>query len=51
MAKKNPVKDPGFQRTLKNLLSAPPKPHSEMRVGKKKFVKKKRAVKRQPAHD
>jgi hypothetical protein len=41
MAKKNPVKDPGFQRTLKNLLSAPPKQHSEMKVGKKKVAKRK----------
>jgi hypothetical protein len=42
MTKKNPVKDPAFQRTLRNLLSAPPKPHSEMKVGKKKAAKKRK---------
>jgi hypothetical protein len=31
---KNPTEDPAFQKTLKNLLSAKPKPHSEMKVGK-----------------
>jgi hypothetical protein len=30
----DPTKDPEFQRTLKNLLAAKPKPHSEMKVGK-----------------
>ncbi|GAC1336496.1 MAG: hypothetical protein NVSMB26_23130 [Beijerinckiaceae bacterium] len=34
MAKPDPVKDPDFQRTLKNLLAAKPKPHSEMKVGR-----------------
>jgi hypothetical protein len=45
---KNPTKDPVFQKTLKNLLSAKPKPHSEMKVGKKakKTRAKKRAVNR-----
>ena len=33
---KNPVKDPAFQKTLKNLLSMKPKPHSEMKIGKRK---------------
>jgi hypothetical protein len=45
MSKSDPVKDPAFQKTLKNLLSMKPKPHSEMKVGKKakkKFVAKKR---------
>jgi hypothetical protein len=41
---KNPVKNPVFQRTLKNLLSAPPKQHSEMKVGKKKAARKKKAT-------
>jgi hypothetical protein len=35
MAKSDPTKDPEFQRVLGNLLKAPPKPHSEMKVGKK----------------
>jgi hypothetical protein len=35
----NPTKDPAFQATLKNLLSMKPKPHSEMKVGKKKKAK------------
>lgn len=34
MAKSNPTEDPKFQRTLKNLLAAKPKPHSEMKIGK-----------------
>jgi hypothetical protein len=37
---KDPVKDPKFQKTLKNLLSGKPKPHSEMKVGKKSGVGK-----------
>jgi hypothetical protein len=37
----NPSKDPAFQSTLKNLLSMKPKPHSEMKVGKKAKAKKK----------
>jgi hypothetical protein len=36
---KNPTKDPVFQKTLKNLLSAKPKPHSEMKLGKAKAKK------------
>jgi hypothetical protein len=36
MANSDPTKDPAFQTTLKNLLSMKPKPHSEMKVGKKK---------------
>lgn len=41
MAKTDPVKDPEFKRVLGNLLSAKPKPHSEMKVGKPKAKKKK----------
>jgi hypothetical protein len=37
----DPTKAPAFQKTLKNLLSMKPKPHSEMKVGKK--AKKKAA--------
>jgi hypothetical protein len=44
MTKSDPVKNPEFQKTLKNLLSMKPKPHSEMKVGKK-AKKKKRATK------
>jgi hypothetical protein len=44
MTKSNPVKDPEFQKTLKSLLSMKPKPHSEMKVGKK--AKKKKAAKK-----
>ena len=36
MAKPDPTKDPEFKRVLGNLLNAPPKPHSEMKVGKRK---------------
>jgi hypothetical protein len=34
MAKSDPTKDPEFKRVLGNLLSAPSKPHSEMKLGK-----------------
>jgi hypothetical protein len=43
MSKADPVKDPAFQKTLKNLLSMKPKPHSEMKVGKKAKKKSKEA--------
>jgi hypothetical protein len=43
MTKSDPTKDPAFQKTLKSLLSMKPKPHSEMKVGKKKKTAKKRA--------
>jgi hypothetical protein len=33
---KDPTKEPAFQKTLANLLKMKPKPHSEMKVGKKK---------------
>jgi hypothetical protein len=36
MAKFDPTKDTEFQRVLRNLLNAPPKPHSEMKLGKPK---------------
>jgi hypothetical protein len=36
MAKIDPTADPEFQRTLKNLLSTPHKPQSEMKVGERK---------------
>lgn len=40
--KTDPTKDPEFKRVLGNLLKAPPKPHSEMKVGdgKKKVSKR-----------
>jgi hypothetical protein len=41
MTKSDPTKDPEFKRVLGNLLSAPPKPHSEMKLGKSKQKKKK----------
>jgi hypothetical protein len=40
MPKTNPTKDPEFKRVLGNLLSAKPKPHSEMKLGKSKPEKK-----------
>jgi hypothetical protein len=45
MSKADPTKDPAFQSTLKNLLSMKPKPHSEMKVGKKTGAKAKKAPK------
>ena len=46
MTKSDPTKDPEFQKTLKNLLSMKPKPHSEMKIGKK--AKKKIKPKKKP---
>jgi len=34
MTKSDPTKDSEFKRVLGNLLKAPPKPHSEMKIGK-----------------
>jgi hypothetical protein len=31
----DPTKAPEFQRVLRNMLSAPPKKHSEMKTGRK----------------
>jgi hypothetical protein len=36
----DPTKAAAFQKTLQNLLSMKPKPHSEMKVGKKAKAKK-----------
>jgi hypothetical protein len=36
MAASDPTKDPEFQRVLGNLLKMPHKPHSEMKLGKKR---------------
>lgn len=44
--KSDPTKDAGFQRTLKNLLNSPPKPHSEMKLGKSRGKKKARKPKK-----
>jgi hypothetical protein len=41
MAKSSPTEDPGFKRTLRNLLTAPPKRHADMKQGKKKRSKPK----------
>jgi len=41
MAKSDPTKDKEFKRVLGNLLKAPPKPHSEMKLGKSKRKKAK----------
>jgi hypothetical protein len=46
MAKSDPTKDPEFKRVLGNLLKAPPKPHSEMKVGKGVPSSKKKTVRK-----
>jgi hypothetical protein len=46
MGKSDPTKEPEFKRVLGNLLNAPPKPHSEMKVGAKRRAKKKAPPKR-----
>jgi len=37
---KDPTKDSEFKRVLGNLLKSKPKQHSEMKVGKKKTVRR-----------
>jgi hypothetical protein len=44
--KSDPTKDPEFKRVLGNLLRAPPKPHSEMKLGKAKPKKAKSPARR-----
>jgi hypothetical protein len=44
MAKTDPTKDAEFKRVLGNLLKAPPKPHSEMKLGKSKRKKRKKKL-------
>jgi hypothetical protein len=39
MTKSDPTKAPEFQRVLGNLLKKPPKPHSEMKIGKRPKAK------------
>lgn len=39
MPKSDPTKDPGFQRTLRNLLTAPPKRQADMKIGQAKAKK------------
>jgi hypothetical protein len=45
-SKPDPTKNPEFKRVLSNLLSAPPKPHSEMKLGKATAKKAKSPAKR-----
>ncbi len=42
----NPTAEPEFKRVLGNLLNAPPKPHSEMKLGKATTKKAKSPAKR-----
>jgi hypothetical protein len=49
MAKTDPTKDPAFQSTLKNLLSMKPKPHSEMKLGRKAKAKKAKSPRKKVA--
>ncbi|GEM_PF-4891286 len=42
---KDPTKAKKFQETLRNLLSAPPKPHKDMKLGKRKASRKKKKEK------
>jgi hypothetical protein len=40
MAETDPTKEPEFKRVLGNLLKAPPKPHADMKLGKRTGDKK-----------
>jgi hypothetical protein len=51
MAKSDPTQDPEFKRVLGNLLRAPPKPHSEMKLGKSKAKKAKSPRKERRANE
>jgi hypothetical protein len=51
MAKSDPTKDKEFKRVLGNILKAPPKPQSEMKLGKgntKKETTARKANRRPP---
>ncbi len=47
MTKSDPTKEPEFKRVLGNLLSAKPKPHAEMKIGKAKKAKGKKKMARE----
>jgi len=49
VSKSNPTADPKFRRVLKNLLSTPPKPHSEMKLGKRSGKKAATSKGRKPS--
>jgi hypothetical protein len=34
--KPDPTKDPQFQKVIRHFVTTPPKPHSEMKIGKRK---------------
>jgi hypothetical protein len=34
--KPDPTKDPEFQKVVRHFVTTPPKPHSEMKIGKHK---------------
>jgi hypothetical protein len=36
MSKSDPTKDPEFQKVVRHFVTTPHKPHSEMKVGKRK---------------
>ena len=42
---KDPTKDPEFKRVLGNLLKSKPKPHSEMKMGRKTRPSKRKVKK------
>jgi hypothetical protein len=37
MGKIDPTKDPEFQKVIRHFVTTPPKPHSEMKLGKRKL--------------
>jgi hypothetical protein len=45
---KNPTKEPEFKRVLGNLLKAPPKHQSEMKIGKSKTGRTSKPKKKTP---
>ena len=34
--KTDPTRDPEFQKVIRHFVTTPPKPHSEMKIGKRK---------------
>jgi hypothetical protein len=36
VGKSDPTKDPEFQKVIRHFVTTPPKPHSEMKIGKRK---------------
>jgi hypothetical protein len=44
--KPDPTKDPEFQKVIRHFVTTPPKPHSQMKLGKRKATAGAKATKK-----